>query len=200
MNEEPLKKAAFRVLNKWKVAFAPLFCLILLSPCKTYDTLPPVFRTRIVNSAPAIKLPPSVEKAKGQFNPIILQAASRYEVDASLIKAVIMAESRYNPKAVSKRGAIGLMQLMPQTAKALGVKNAFNPEHNINGGVKYLKKLLDQFGGDVRLAVAAYNAGSKRVKEYKGVPPFKATRFYLKKVFDYYRYFRHHHSREANKA
>jgi len=97
-----------------------------------------------------------------------------------------MAESSYNPMAISKKGAIGLMQLMPTTAAALGVEDSLNPEHNINGGVKYLKKLLKRFEGDLELALAAYNAGSKKVKKYNGIPPYKATQRFVKKVFRYY--------------
>ncbi len=122
----------------------------------------------------------------GPFDPLILQAAKLYQVDPALIKAVIMAESGYNPNALSKKGAQGLMQLMPRTAKWLGVVDSFNPEHNINGGAKYLKQLLMRFDGDVELALAAYNAGSRRVRRYNGVPPFKATKFYISKVFRYY--------------
>ncbi len=124
-------------------------------------------------------------KSENLFHPIIVEAANRYQVDPSLIKAVIMAESGYNPRAVSKKGAKGLMQLMPQTAEALGVEDSFNPEHNINGGVRYLSQLVIKFDGDVELALAAYNAGSKKVRKYKGVPPFKATRYYIKKVIEY---------------
>ena len=122
----------------------------------------------------------------GPFDPLIFQAAKLHQVDPALIKAVIMAESGYNPKALSKKGARGLMQLMPRTAKWLGVVDSFNPEHNINGGVRYLKQLLKQFDGDVELALAAYNAGSRNVRQYNGVPPFKATKFYITKVFKYY--------------
>lgn len=120
------------------------------------------------------------------FHPIIIEVASRHQVDPALIKAIIMAESGYNPKAVSKRGAKGLMQLMPLTAKSLGVEDIFNPKHNINAGVGYFKKLLNQFDGDVKLALAAYNAGSRKVRQYKGIPPFRATKIYIKKVFKYY--------------
>jgi soluble lytic murein transglycosylase-like protein len=121
---------------------------------------------------------------------MISSAADRYEVDPALIKAVIMAESAYNPKAVSKQGAKGLMQLMPRTARALGVKNAFNPAHNINGGVKYLRQLLDTFNDDAKLALAAYNAGTSKVKRHGGVPPIKATRNYVKRVFAYYHHYK----------
>ena len=142
-----------------------------------------------------------VRKSKSdRFNPMISRAANRYEVDSALIKAVIMAESAYNPKAVSKQGAKGLMQLMPRTARALGVKNAFNPAHNINGGVKYLRQLLDTFNNDAKLALAAYNAGSSKVKRHGGVPPIKATRHYVKKVFAYYHHYKAEMVRKTKKV
>ena len=120
------------------------------------------------------------------YNKIINEAAKRYGVDAALIKAIIMAESSYNHRAISKRGAIGLMQLMPATANSLGVEDIFDPAHNVNGGAKYIKQLLEQFNGNLELALAAYNAGSTKVKKYNGIPPFKSTRTYVKKVFEYY--------------
>jgi hypothetical protein len=123
------------------------------------------------------------------FNNIVLQAAEEYDVDPALIKAIIMAESNNNPQAVSHRGAQGLMQLMPTTAKWLGVEDSFNPAANIDAGVRYFKCLLDRFNGDIKLALAAYNAGSRYVRKYKGVPPFKATRLYIKKVLKYHQYF-----------
>lgn len=119
------------------------------------------------------------------FHHQIIQASQTYQVEEALIKAVIMAESGYNPRAVSHRGAQGLMQLMPATAKWLGVHDSFDPAMNIDGGVRYLRKLLDRFDGDMRLALAAYNAGSRYVRQYGGVPPFRATRAYIKKVMKY---------------
>ena len=130
------------------------------------------------------------EKAVRRFDHIIQIAANRYEVDPALVRAIIMAESSYNPKAVSKKGAKGLMQLMPKTAEYLGVEDSFNPEHNIDAGVRYFKQLLKQFNGDVKLALAAYNAGGSRVRKYKGIPPFKDTQYYVKKVFEYHRRFK----------
>ncbi|MEE8552957.1 MAG: lytic transglycosylase domain-containing protein [Desulfobacterales bacterium] len=129
-------------------------------------------------------------EAERLYHSIIIEAANRYQVDPAIVKAIIMAESSYNPKAVSKKGAKGLMQLMPKTAAELGVKDSFNPVCNINGGVQYYKKMLNQFNGDVKLALAAYNAGSRKVKKYQGIPPFKATRYYIKKVFKYYQYYK----------
>ncbi len=127
-------------------------------------------------------------REKKYYN-IIHDAAERYGVEPALIKAIIMAESSYNHRAISKRGAVGLMQLMPKTADALGVDDLFDPALNIDGGARYIKQLLDQFDGDIKLALAAYNAGSRKVRKYNGVPPFKATKIYVKKVFDYYRYY-----------
>jgi soluble lytic murein transglycosylase-like protein len=131
-----------------------------------------------------------VSKDEGLFHPIILEAADRYEVDLALIKAIIMVESSYNPNAISRRGARGLMQLMPKTAEALGVGDSFNPEHNIKAGVRHFKNLLDQFDGDIKLALAAYNAGSRKVRKYNGIPPFKATHRYIKRVFEYREYYK----------
>jgi len=146
------------------------------------------------------KLPPSKQdqplpiiswnSAERHFQPMVIKAANRHKVDPAMVMAIIMAESSYNPKAISKKGAQGLMQLMPTTAKSLGVKDSFNPEHNINAGVKYYKKLLNQFDGDVKLALAAYNAGSRKVREHRGIPPFGATKFYVKKVIKYYKYYK----------
>jgi hypothetical protein len=139
-------------------------------------------------------------EAECVLNPIILQAAIRHQIDPALVKAIIMAESGYNPKAISKKGAIGLMQLMPGTAQALGVVDAFNPKENISGGVRYFKQLINQFNGDIKLALAAYNAGSKRVRHYKGIPPFKTTQYYIKKVFKYYNLYKNQMTGEVDKA
>ena len=144
---------------------------------------------------PVTSAPPTQREAKHYrlsefYSPIIHKAAETFEIDPALIKAVIMAESRYNPKAVSKRGAKGLMQLMPATAKSLGVNDSFDPEDNIFGGSRYLKTLIDKFNGDIRLALAAYNAGSRHVKKYGGIPPFKQTRQYIHKVFKYHRLYK----------
>jgi hypothetical protein len=128
---------------------------------------------------------------EGEENPLppfheqVIEAAQTYEVDPALIHAIIQAESNYNPEAVSHRGAQGLMQLMPTTARWLGVADSFDPALNIDGGVRYFKRLLDRFDGDEKLALAAYNAGSRYVRKYKGIPPFPSTRIYIKKVLAY---------------
>jgi soluble lytic murein transglycosylase-like protein len=132
----------------------------------------------------------SLNSAERLFQPIVLKAANRHKVEPAMVMAIIMVESSYNPKAISKKGAKGLMQLMPTTARSLGVKDIFNPEHNINAGVRYFKKLLNRFDGDVELALAAYNAGSRKVREHRGIPPFRATKYYIKKVIKYYRYYK----------
>ena len=126
------------------------------------------------------------KKAELLLQPVIHKVARRHQVDPAMVKAIIFVESSYNPRAISNKGARGLMQLMPRTANALGVEDSFHPEDNINGGVKYFKQLLDQFHGDIRLALAAYNAGASKVRKYGGIPPYKATRCYVEKVFKYY--------------
>jgi soluble lytic murein transglycosylase-like protein len=134
------------------------------------------------------------------FHPIILQEAKRYKVDPCLVKAIILAESGYNPRAISKRGAKGLMQLMPSTAEALGVEDIFNPKQNISGGIRYFKQLVKKFDGDVKLALAAYNAGSQKVRHFQGIPPYKSTQYYIEKVFKYYDMYKDQSAEKLNKA
>ena len=120
-----------------------------------------------------------------EYEPLIKTCSEKYGVSSSLIKAVIHAESGYNPNAVSHKGASGLMQLMPGTAKSLNVNNSFDPKDNVEGGVKYLRFLLDTFRGDVSLALAAYNAGLSKVAKYGGIPPYAETRTYVNRVLSY---------------
>ncbi len=138
------------------------------------------------------------KKAEQLYQNIIFDAADRYRVDPAMINAIIMAESGYNPYAVSKKGAVGLMQLMPSTATEMGVEDLLDPTHNIHGGVRYYKKLLNMFEGDIFLALSAYNAGIEKVKKYNGVPPFRATRFYVVKVLQYYQYYKDRLEKESS--
>lgn len=128
---------------------------------------------------------PGYARNPGEFEPIISSCSRQYGVDSALVKAVIMAESGYNPSAVSSKGAQGLMQLMPSTAKGLKVADTMNPSDNIRGGVRYLRFLLDTFKGDESLALAAYNSGLSKVAKYGGIPPYPETREYVTKVLSY---------------
>lgn len=116
------------------------------------------------------------------YEAAIAENARRQQVAADLVRAVIQVESAFNPTAVSTKGAMGLMQLMPATAVEMGVGNPFDPDENIRGGVAYLRKLLDRYDGNVELALAAYNAGMGNVEKYGDVPPFKETQNYVKKI------------------
>lgn len=122
----------------------------------------------------------------GDTNSLIKEAAARYQVDPRLVAAVAQTESGGNQEAVSPAGAVGVMQLMPETAAGLGV-NPYDKRQNIEGGAKYLRQMMDTFGGDVQKAVAAYNAGPQAVKEYNGIPPYRETQNYVNKVLDIYR-------------
>lgn len=125
--------------------------------------------------------------SKRQIDRLADLFGKRHKVDASLVKAVIEVESDYNPKVVSSAGAQGLMQIMPETQKDLGLDNPFDPVENVEAGVRYLRMMLDRFK-DVRLALAAYNAGPLTVEKYGGIPPFAETRKYVTKVLKRYRY------------
>jgi soluble lytic murein transglycosylase-like protein len=113
---------------------------------------------------------------------LIAHTASRHEIDPDFVASVVKAESGFNPAAVSPKGAGGLMQLMPQTAAILGVKDVFDAAANVEGGTKYLRQLLDQYDGDAVKALAAYNAGPRRVKQYGGVPPYRETQAFIARI------------------
>ncbi len=121
-----------------------------------------------------------------EIDAAIDQAAAQHNVDPSLVRAVIKVESNFNPNAVSRKGAMGLMQLMPQTARQLNVTNPFDPEQNVDAGVRHLKQLMESFGGDVKLSLAAYNAGAGAVARSGGVPRFAETRNYVKRITGLY--------------
>jgi len=134
-----------------------------------------------------LKTYPGFEGRRGRRSPeefaeLINSTARRHGIHPEFVQAVIDVESAFDPNAISKKGAQGLMQLMPATAERFGVSNAFNPAQNIDGGTRYLRYLLDLFGGDMRLALAAYNAGENAVLKVNGVPPYRETRNYVARV------------------
>jgi soluble lytic murein transglycosylase-like protein len=121
-----------------------------------------------------------------EIDAAIEKAAARHKVDANLVRALVKVESNFNPNAVSRKGAMGLMQLMPQTARQLKLRNPFNPEENLDAGVRHLKQLMESFGGDVRLTLAAYNAGAGAVTRSAGIPNYRETRNYVKRITELY--------------
>lgn len=121
-------------------------------------------------------------KGRAAYEPVIEKIARRHNLPTDLMHAIIVAESNYNRYAVSSKGASGLMQLMPDTARQYGVKNIFDPEQNIEGGARYLKDLIRMFNADTKLVLAAYNAGHNAVIRYGGIPPFRETREYVRRI------------------
>ena len=122
----------------------------------------------------------------GDIDSAIELAAARHNVDPNLVRAVVKVESNFNPNAVSRKGAMGLMQLMPSTARQLNVKNPFDPEQNVDAGVRHLKQLLESYGGDVKLTLAAYNAGAGAVARSSGVPHYAETQNYVRRITNLY--------------
>lgn len=131
-----------------------------------------------------------VRRGASHYDELIKEIARKHDVEPALVKAVIRTESDFDPHAVSKKGARGLMQLMPETLKDLNVYNPFHPRDNINGGVTFLKQLLKRFDNDLVLSLAAYNAGPAVVEKYEAIPPFKETQGYVKKVLNYLDHYR----------
>jgi soluble lytic murein transglycosylase-like protein len=156
-----------------------------------YNIAPPATQ-RARSHSPALPPPALPPMSPMAFKPVsddvdalIGFYAKQHQVDAALVRAVVRAESGFNPKSVSSAGAMGLMQLMPDTAKSLGVSDPFDPAQNLDGGIRYLKQMIERFG-DVSLALAAYNAGPSSVARYHGVPPFPETQRYVERVMQYW--------------
>jgi len=155
---------------------------------------PAAFRSALARAAGSSAAPGSADQTAlapapvppEQIEALVQQNATTWQVDPALVKAVIANESGFNANATSKVGAQGLMQLMPETASSLGVRDAYDPAQNVAGGTRYLKGLLDRFNGDEKLAVAAYNAGPNAVEKYGGVPPFPETQNYVQNVLSSY--------------
>lgn len=143
-----------------------------------------LFQTSSVQSTEPLT-PKKVEVNDAKIDSIIKKASERYGVNADLIRSVVKTESNFDAGVVSHAGAQGLMQLMPETARGLGVEDAFDPEQNVMGGTKYLKQMLDRYDGDSKLALAAYNAGPGNVDQYGGIPPFQETQHYVRKVLNF---------------
>jgi soluble lytic murein transglycosylase-like protein len=129
---------------------------------------------------------PALSSKASDFDSIINEASTTYNVDPRFVKAIIQQESGFNPNATSPCGAMGMMQLMPDTARGLGVRNGYDAKENIMGGVKYIKQQLDAFGGDKEKALAAYNAGPGAVQKFGGVPPYAETQNYVKNIMSMY--------------
>lgn len=139
-----------------------------------------------IKEAIELKSKIDLKAQSANIDELIETFSEKYNIDSDFIKAIIKQESGFNAKATSKKGAMGLMQLMPKTAESLGVVDAYNPSQNIEGGVKYLKGLLEKFDNNQELALAAYNAGPNAVKKYGGIPPYKETQNYVKAIMGTY--------------
>ena len=176
---KPLPPASSGLLRRARDAAAEVQSFVQARPAATPAPEAPAtqnFRPRTQSSG----------SNSAEIDRIIEEAAARHHVDANLVRAVIKVESNFNPAAVSRKGAMGLMQLMPATARKFNVSNPFDPRQNVEAGVQHLKRLLDNFGGDVGLTLAAYNAGEAALNRNSGVPPYPETRQYLRQVKGFY--------------
>lgn len=192
-----------------KLFFIPIFCsalLVVTSPVPLYADIYVHMDSEGVlhfTNAPTSsnykvfireKPPPpsdsDVTDGFNRYDDLITEASKSHGISFSLLKALIKIESDFNPRAISSAGAIGLMQIMPENIKALNIKDPFDPWENIMGGTRYLKQLIRRFNGELPMALAAYNAGPNMVDRYKQIPPFKETENYVKKVMEYYSFFK----------
>jgi hypothetical protein len=157
---------------------------------------PATYNLQLPTQSPTLNTQPdnggtlNITPSTHEIQQLVVRTAQRYGVDPALALALAKAESNFDPDAVSHKGAIGVMQLMPETAKALGVANPYDPVENIDGGIRYLRQLIERFGGNIVLAVAAYNAGPNAVRRYGGVPPYPETQTFVRKVLAYWEAFR----------
>jgi len=151
----------------------------------------PTYKGSCLGFQPGVFTPLSNLPSQAAYDPHIKLYCKLYGLDCNLVRAVIRAESGFNPTAVSPKGAMGLMQLMPDTSRDLGVENPFDPRQNIDGGVRYLRMMLDRFNNNTVLALAAYNAGPEAVVKHGGIPPFDETQIYVKRVMDFYDRYRY---------
>lgn len=159
-------------------------------PHKAKVKRPPLTVTSVATSRGVINAKPlTVTPSSAVVRTIVAQAASAFKLDKGLVQAIIEAESDFNVHAISRTGARGLMQLMPETAARYGVRDIFDPEQNIWGGARYIRDLLEKFNQDIPLALAAYNAGENAVVRYGGIPPFPETKEYVQKVLELHRHY-----------
>ena len=174
-------------------ALADIYCYVDKDGVTHFSNVPTHGRYRVYmkenSNSPAQILSPYKPDTQ-KYDQLIVESCKLHGVDFALVKAVIRAESCFDPYAISSKGAEGLMQLMPQTSKKLNVANPFDPQENISGGVKYLKYLLGRFNNDLKLSLAAYNAGETIVAQINGVPNYKETKNYVAEVLRYYKEYR----------
>ena len=163
--------------------FGSSVCLAELRTRRRADGVTVIYSANPPSRA-VVSAPPRISE---DLEIVIDRTARSQQLDPRLVRAVIQVESAFDPAAVSRKGAQGLMQLMPGTAKELGVRNVFDATENVRGGTRYLRQMLDRFGGDLELALASYNAGPSAVTRYGGMPPFEETTRYVRKVLDLYR-------------
>ena len=198
-SDDPECRALRPVGSARYLACAVVIMIAITTPVVLPDTLvygyaSPTGLVNLTNVPTDARVPAVRRKARYhigvgdlELEQAVRHAAQQHHVQPALLLAVMRAESSFNPTAISKAGAVGLMQLIPETAIRHGVRNLYDANENITGGAKHLRYLLDRFHGNVRLAVAAYNAGERKVDRYGKIPPYKETQDYVKKVLVYYR-------------